>query len=114
MSDRERRPRTPACTPALGAWLAVAALALGGLALAGCGADDAATAEAPAAEAEEAAGGAPADDVDYEPAYPEEVSGEGLTTEDVSQQEGHGHGAGEHARDEGEEGHDHDEDGHDH
>lgn len=57
--------------------------------------------------------------VTYEPAYPEEVSAEGLSDEDAAQQEnahdhdggaGHEHGEGAHSHD-GEAGDDH---GHDH
>ena len=50
--------------------------------------------------------------VTYVPAYPADVSTEGLDAEDVAQQESLSHG--EDGHDHGEDGHDHGEDGHDH
>ena len=72
-----------------------------------CGA--ATTPEAEEAATETAPAGATDAAVAYEPAYPDEVSDEGLSEEDVEQQEGeHTHGDGEtHSHDdEGEHGHD--------
>lgn len=130
MTDRDR----PSLPRNLTAWLAAVVLGLAGVALAGCGGDDGASAEAPAKSAEAADAG----DIEFEPAYPDEVSPEGLTAEDVRQQETpHRHGGeahahedegedhahdegGAHAHDEdhvhdgGEDQHDHDEDGHAH
>ncbi len=66
----------------------------------------------------EAAAEAAAEAVEYEPAYPAEVSGEGLSEEDVAQQQtGHSHDGGEHSH--GPDGHSHDggessDDDHDH
>lgn len=55
-----------------------------------------------------------ADGVEYEPAFPEEVSSEGLTEGDAAQQEAHTHADGEtHSHGEGEE-HAHDGDDGDH
>jgi hypothetical protein len=112
MTDRVR----PALADTLTAWLAAAALGLGGFALVGCGADDAATADPPAASTE--AGESDAADsgaVAFEPAYPEEVSSEGLAAEDVRQQEmPHSHGSDAHAHDDGEDHHDHDDGDHAH
>lgn len=77
--------------------------------------DSAATSPTAGESAPPAAG----DAVTYEPAYPEEVSAEGLSDEDAAQQEGahshdgeagHDHAGGEHSHD-GEAGDDH---GHDH
>lgn len=111
MTDRVR----PSLPNTLTAWLAAAALGLCGFTLVGCGADDAATAEPPAASAEAAeADAADSRDVEFEPAYPEEVSQEGLAAEDVRQQETpHGHGSEAHAHDD-EGAHAHDDEGEDH
>lgn len=50
---------------------------------------------APAVDTSEPVAAPAAQEVTYEPAYPEEVSEEGLTDEDVEQQEaGHSHGPG--------------------
>lgn len=105
----------PSRISTLAAWLAALVLGAGAFALAGCGADDAGTTEEPAA-AESAAvdGDAVTTDVAFEPAYPEEVSGEGITAEDASQQEMHSHGGEEHVHEEEEEDHDHDDGGHTH
>lgn len=82
--------KKPICRPTL--WLAALGLTAAPLMLTACGgeaAPSAATAETPAAEA-------PA--VEYEAAYPEEVSSEGLGAADVEQQETvHEHGEGTHA-----------------
>lgn len=87
----------------------LATLACGG------GAADAppATEDAPAAEAPDAAEPATeepdAEDVAYEPAYPTDVSEEGLSDEDLAQQDtGHEHGGEGHAH--GEDTHTHGED----
>lgn len=106
MTDRHRPSPPRTLTP----WLAAVALGLAGVALAGCGADDGAGADAPAASAVEATG-----DVEFEPAFPEEVSSEGLTTEDVRQQEAaHGHGDEAHAHDDEGDAHAHDDEDHAH
>ena len=55
---------------------------------------------------------APEDEVTYVPAYPEDVSDEGLSDEDVAQQEAHSHGEEEHSH--GEEDHSHNEEDHSH
>lgn len=81
------------------------ALALGVVAVA-CGAPDSAdtsAAEAPGRQS----GPEHSEEVTYEPAYPADVSAEGLTEADVAQHETHAHG------DDGEE-HDHDESTHAH
>lgn len=83
--------------------------------------DDAESARA-AATAPDAAETASGEGVTYEPAFPEEVSSEGLSEQDVAQQEaGHGHSEGaDHDTDHGDVGHshregaDHDHDDHDH
>ncbi len=50
---------------------------------------------APAAKGSERVAPPTAEEINYEPAYPDDVSDEGLTDEDVEQQEaGHSHGAG--------------------
>ena len=86
-------------------WISALALAAS-LVLGACGAE-----EAPEAEVPVAATGAA--EVEYEAAYPEEVSEEGLTAGDVEQQEeaNHGHGDDTHAH--GDEPH-HDDGGHSH
>ena len=107
--------RHDARTRVLAALFAVLLLA-GALAACG-GSDDRATAadsRAPAAVAEP---GPPASDVAYEPAYPADVSSEGLSEGDVAQQETpHSHDGGEehtqgdeevHGEDEGDHGHPH-------
>lgn len=82
----------------------------------GCGGGDT-SAEKPAETA--SPGGAAADDatsaqVTYEPAYPAEVSEEGLSEEDVAQQrQEHSHEDGEERSHEGEE-HGHEDGGHTH
>lgn len=80
------------------------ALLLAATLLAGCAGDE-------AANAPDAAGAdspAAAESVEYEPAFPEEVSSEGLTESDSAQQETHTHADGEtHSHAEGEE-HEHD------
>lgn len=83
-------------------------------------ADETPAAEAPTGTGEAAEAG---EDVTYEPAYPTDVSDEGLTEEDTEQQMGHGH-EGEHTHEDGNhehEGdhahdgeHDHEQGGHDH
>lgn len=86
------------------------ALGIGGLGLVGCDGDDGGTAdEDHVTPVEEAA-----TDVEYEPAYPEDVSAEDLSAEDIRQQEiPHGHDGEAHAHDdEGEGEHDHGDDGH--
>lgn len=81
--------------------LAAFAVVLGVLAFAGCAADE--TDSAPEPDA-----GATA--VEYEAAYPEDVSGEDLTAEDAGQQEAaHSHGGETHVHD-GDEDHAHDGD----
>ena len=102
------------CRPStLTAWLPALVLGLGGLALVGCGADDASTADAPATSAAAADDHGGATAVELEPAYPEEVSPEGLTAEDVRQQEmPHGHDDADHAHDDAD--HVHDAEGHAH
>lgn len=60
----------------------------------------------PAAEAEQA----PDAEIAYEPAYPADVSEEGLTDADTSQQENtHSHGGVEHSHDDPDAAHDEDE-----
>ncbi len=51
------------------------------------------------------------EEIAYEPAYPEDVSAESLTVEDVTQHEAtaHSHGEGEHTHGESEGGHTHGE-----
>lgn len=70
------------------------------------------------AGSEASATGSAEDEVAYEPAYPEEVSDEGLTEEDTAQQEtAHSHdGEGEHSHgpDSHSDGTDHEHDDHDH
>ncbi len=57
---------------------------------------------------------ASSEEVAYEPAYPADVSSEGLSEEDVAQQEAdHSHDGGEHSHDGGDHTHDED-DGHQH
>lgn len=84
-------------------------------------AEEPAAAEAPAT-AGEATADSPAADVSYEPAYPADVSEEGLSEEDAAQQQTtHAHGGEEHshaeedghAHGEGEGEHSHDDGGHD-
>lgn len=72
------------------------------------GAEEPVATEAPATTGE-AAADPPAADVTYEPAYPAEVSEEGLSEEDAAQQQTtHAHGGEEHSHaDEGDDGHDH-------
>ncbi|MDY7094819.1 MAG: hypothetical protein SX243_17745 [Acidobacteriota bacterium] len=78
-------------------------------------------ADSDAPEAEDAVAG---EEVQFEPAYPEDVSSEGLSEEDMAQQEAghshseggdhegdHSHGEEDHSHGEDEENHDHD-DGH--
>lgn len=60
---------------------------------------------------------APTEEVAYEPAYPTDVSAEGLSDEDVAQQEfGHAHGGEEHSHGDGSHTHGEEEphDDHDH
>ncbi len=101
-------------SPALCAAFALTLLALSTVACGGGpGEESPSSAPADAAEA--------ATEVEYEPAYPEEVSDEGLSEEDVRHQATHDHGEGEehaHGDDEGhmqddDEGHMHDEHGDD-
>ncbi len=78
-----------------------------------------ATIDEAAASIEAPATASPDAGVAYEPAYPAEVSQEGLEDEDKTQQEAsHSHGGEEHAHDDGSHSHDedksHDEDDHDH
>lgn len=63
--------------------------------------------------ASEEAEAAPGPEVEYEPAYPEEVSPEGLSEADEAQQETHTHGGTTHSHgdDEGDE-HEHDDGSH--
>lgn len=103
--------RIPACLAAL-AVLLVLAVACGGTAEApdGAAAEPAATesstADAPAGDAGE---------VSYEPAYPEEVSEEGLSEEDTAVQGSAAHDPGDDSHEHGEDSHEHgDEDGHGH
>lgn len=96
--------------------VAAAALALGVLCLGACGGDTVEpAAEGPAAEAEvDTPASAATDGVEYEPAYPEEVSAEGLAESDAAQQEeAHSHGDETHTH-EGEEEQPHEDDGHSH
>jgi len=97
----------------------LAALALAALTVApaACGAGDLeddpqpAAAEAAASAENGPSGSQP---VDYEPAYPEAVSGEELTEEDVAQQAApHSHGGEAHTHAEGEDP-EHGDGGHDH
>ena len=44
---------------------------------------------------------AASEEVTYEPAYPEDVSAEGLDADDAAQQETHSHGGAEHSHDDG-------------
>ncbi len=93
-------------------------LSLLALTLLGCGPSaEADGPEAPVAETE------PAAEVEYEPAYPEEVSSEELSEADTAQAEashdsddGHSHGLGTHTHDEDDEEHEHEdgEDDHEH
>lgn len=86
-----------------------------GLAFGACGAGERGGDRQPATAAEEAAS-APgaADAVEYEPAYPEEVSGEGLSEEDEAQQAvTHTHDGETHSHAEGEE-HENGNGSHDH
>lgn len=95
--------------------LAFAALALCAFFLAACGGGTAEpAAEGAAAEAEIDTSAAAADDaIEYEPAYPEEVSAGGLAESDAAQQqEAHTHGDETHVH-EGED-HPHEDDGHSH
>ena len=85
-------------------WISALALAAA-LVLGACGAE-----EAPEAEAPVATGAA---EVEYEAAYPEEVSEEGLTPGDVEQQEEAGHSHGDDTHTHGDEPH-HDDGGHSH
>lgn len=63
-------------------------------------------------EASASTTGSAEDEVAYEPAYPEEVSSEGLTEEDTAQQEDtHSHGPDSHTHDNG---HDENEEQHQH
>jgi hypothetical protein len=81
--------------------LAAFAVVLGALAVAGCAGDETDSAPEPVA-------GAPA--VEYEAAYPEEVSREELTADDAGQQEAaHSHGDETHVHD-GDDDHMHDGD----
>lgn len=61
----------------------------------------------PSTEAEAPAPEAGSEEVAYEPAFPEDVSAEGLSDEDVAQQESHSHGGEEHTHGEGEDHDDH-------
>lgn len=76
------------------------------------------TEEPPAAAADGAE--APAgDEVTFEPAYPTDVSTEGLDDDDTAQQQSHSHGSDTHSHDDGEHSHDdgdhsHGEDEHSH
>jgi len=63
------------------------------------GGGGAAATEAPTAETEPPPPDA-SSEVSYEPAYPEDVSSEGLSEDDVAQQETHSHGGEEHSHDE--------------
>lgn len=104
--------RTPVTTLRI---LTATTVALLALAAGACGAGDPAGDPPPANAVEEAAA-APgaAEAVEYEPAYPEEVSGEGLTEEDEAQQAvTHTHDGEAHTHEEGEES-DHDDGSHDH
>lgn len=75
--------------------------------LAGCAGE-------PVNDPDATAGKAETEAVEYEPAYPEEVSVEGLSEDDVAQQERHTHGDGtSHVHDEGA-AHDHGDGGHEH
>lgn len=91
--------------------LAIAALLTAGCrqdAPAGSPSAEPATTEAPAADAE--ASSTPSEQVAYEPAYPAEVSAEGLGEQDVAQQEaGHSHDGEEHSHDDGDHSHEEDE-----
>ena len=95
--------------------LACAALLLP---LGACGGDTAEpSAEEPAAGAAAETSPAPAaGEVEYEPAYPEEVSAEGLAESDAAQQEeAHAHGDETHVHEgAGDEEHDHGDGGHSH
>lgn len=78
-----------------------------GLAAGACGAGDP-TAEPPSSAAPEG------EAVQFEPAYPEEVSGEGLSAEDEAQQAvTHSHGGEAHTHEDGDES-DHGDGGHPH
>ncbi len=84
--------------------------------LVGCAAETTKASEPPAdtttGDAADSGAAAPADQVEYEPAFPTEVSAEPLRTEDVEQQqESHSHGGQSHAHSDEEDGN-HGTDGH--
>ena len=108
---------TPSTRPSLRAVLAFSAFVA---VLSGCGGAAEPAAEGPAAvpaTVEEEGAGAAESATTYEPAFPEEVSGEGLSEEDTQQQEAaHSHDGGEpheHGAEE-EDGHSHDDGDHQH
>jgi hypothetical protein len=111
---------TPSTRPSLRAVLAVFAFSAFVAVLSGCGGAAEPAAEAPAAEpatVEEEGAGAAESATSYEPAFPEEVSGEELSEDDTQQQEAaHSHDDGEpHEHEAGEEnGHSHDDGDHQH
>lgn len=97
---------TPRTTAPILAILNAVVLATVGLAAGACGAGEPAGDPPPPAAAEK--------EVEYEPAYPEEVSSETLSEEDEAQQAvRHTHDGDTHTHEEGEE-HDGDDGGHDH
>lgn len=109
-----------ALLPTRSPWAVAFVVAFSLLLLTACGGDVERTADDPvAAETSgDAAGDAATDaseEVTYEPAYPEDVSPEGLSEEDAAQQQQvHSHGGEPHAHDEEEEHGEHGDDGHEH
>lgn len=117
MNPKRTEPTKPLSLSLLLGLFALSALA-GGAVLGGCAGDPVGEEAAP--ESEEAAG-SEAGAVEYEPAYPEDVSAGELSEEDTAQQAAHTHADGsshshgegsDHEHGEGEGEGDHEHDGH--